>query len=427
MDAKPRGRRGFLKQSAALASLALGAPRPASGQTPAAQAAGAEVHAAEAHSTDPKELAKELVAYGERSHFVTSVRVPVAERMSPDMFGLTFHVLTPLQDSVGIITPSSLFYVATHRGSFVPEINPGEHRLMIHGMVERPLIFTMDELKRLPSVSRIHFIECLGNRAQARHKTVQETHGLTSCAEWTGVPLSLLLKEAGVQHGASWIVAEGAEEVKGSSSIPLAKAMDDCLVCYGQNGEPLRPQQGFPLRLMVPGFEGIYQIKYLRRIKVVDRYYMTYDDYGHINPDPKVAALTHQIGPKSVITFPSGGQQLPGPGFYDISGLAWSGAAAIRKVEISTDAGRSWHDAELRSPSYRMAHTRFGFAWKWDGKECVLMSRCADELGTMQPTRAEAAKYWNRPLDDKFRVPGADNTVQPWRIASDGSVHNGLA
>jgi sulfane dehydrogenase subunit SoxC len=347
--------------------------------------------------------------------------------MSPDMYGLTFHVLTPLQDSVGIITPSSLFYVATHRGSFVPEIDPTEHRLMIHGMVDRPLMFTMDELKRLPSVSRGHFIECLGTRAQARHKTVQETHGLTSCAEWTGVPLSLLLKEAGVQNGASWIVAEGAEEVKGSSSIPLAKAMDDCLVCYGQNGEPLRPQQGFPLRLMVPGFEGIYQIKYLRRIKVVDRYYMTYDDYGHINPDPKVAALTHQIGPKSVITFPSGGQQLPGPGFYDVSGLAWSGAGAIRKVEISTDSGRSWREAERRSPSYRMAHTRFGFAWKWDGKECVLMSRCTDDVGTVQPTRAEAAKYWNKPLDDKFRVPGADNTVQPWKVAADGSVHNGLS
>ena len=317
-----------------------------------------------------KELAKELIAYGDRSHFVTSKRIPVAARMSPDMFGLTFHVLTPLQDSVGIITPSSLFYVATHRGSFVPEINPSEHRLMIHGMVDRPLVFTMDELKRLPSVSRVHFIECLGNRAQASHKTVQETHGLTSCAEWTGVPLSLLLKEAGVQSAASWIVAEGAEEVKGSSSIPLAKAMDDCLVCYGQNGEPLRPQQGFPLRLMVPGFEGIYQIKYLRRIKVVDRYYMTYDDYGHINPDPKVAALTHQIGPKSVITFPSGEQRLPGPGFYEISGLAWSGGGAIRKVEISTDAGQNWHAAELRvagvSNGAHAVWLRLEVGWKRD-------------------------------------------------------------
>jgi sulfane dehydrogenase subunit SoxC len=422
MTSKPRGRRRFLKKGAALAGLALGASRTPGAQTPDAHSA-----ASDAHSSDSKELAKELIAYGERSHFVKSVRVPVAERMSPDMFGLTFHVLTPLQDSVGIITPSSLHYVATHRGSFVPDIDPSEHRLLLHGMVDRPLIFTMDELRRLPSVSRIHFIECLGNRAQARHKTVQETHGLTSCAEWTGVALSLLLKEAGVQKGASWIVAEGAEEIKGSSSIPLAKAMDDCMIAYGMNGEPIRPQQGFPLRLIVPGFEGIHQIKYLRRIKVVDRYYMTYDDYGHIQPDARAAALTNQIGPKSVITFPSGGQQLMGPGFYQITGLAWSGAGAVRRVDISTDGGQAWHQAELQSPVYRIAHTRFGLNWKWDGRECVLMSRCADELGTVQPTRAEAAKYWNKPLDSNFRVPGNDNTVQPWRIAADGSVHNGLA
>ena len=162
---------------------------------------------------------------------------------------------------------------------------------MIHGMVDRPLIFTMDDIKRLPYVTRVHFLECIGNRSKPTHKTVQETHGMTSCSEWTGVLLSVLLKECGVQSGASWIVAEGAEEIKGASSIPLGKAMDDCLVAYGMNGEPVRPQQGFPLRLIVPGFEGIYQTKYLRRIKVVDRYYMTYNDYGHINPDPKVSAL----------------------------------------------------------------------------------------------------------------------------------------
>jgi sulfane dehydrogenase subunit SoxC len=325
-----------------------------------------------------------------------------------------------------MITPSSLHYVATHRGSYVPEIDPKEHRLMIHGMVDRPLIFTMDELKRLPYVSRMHFLECIGNRSKPTHKNVQETHGMTSCSEWTGVLLSLLLKEAGVQSGASWIVAEGAEEVKGASSIPLGKAMDDCLVCYGQNGEAVRPQQGFPLRLIVPGFEGIYQTKYLRRIKVVDRYYMTYNDYGHINPDPKVSALGNQIGPKSVITFPSGGQQLSGPGFYEITGLAWSGGGAVKRVEISTDGGQSWKDAELRGTPYPMAHTRFGFHWKWDGKACELQSRCTDELGTVQPSRAQAAKFFNKPLED-FRVPGADNTIQPWKVASDGSVHNGLA
>ncbi len=417
MDSKHPNRRGFLKDSAALVGLAVGAVRSASGQTPVSEA-----HPPEAH---PKNI-KELIAYGERSRFVNSIRVPVAERPSPDAFGLTFHVLTPLQDSVGMVTPSSLHYVATHRGFIVPEIDPRQHRLMIHGMVDRPLIFTMEELKRLPYVSRFYFIECAGNRANTTHKNVQETHGMTSCAEWTGVPLSVLLQEAGVQNGASWIVAEGAEEIKGASSIPLAKAMDDCLVAYGMNGEPIRPQQGFPLRLMVPGFEGIYHTKYLRRIKVVDHYYMTYNDYGHIRPDAKTAALGREIGPKSVITYPSGGQQLPGKGFYEISGLAWSGAGAVRRVEVSTDGGQRWKDAEIRGTAHPMAHTRFGFHWNWDGKECVLQSRCTDELGTVQPTRAQVAKFFNL-TQENFSVPGNDNTVQPWRIASDGSVHNALA
>ena len=250
---------------------------------------------------------------------------------------------------------------------------------------------------------------------------------MTSCSEWTGVPLSLLLKEAGVQNGASWIVSEGAEEVKGASSIPLAKGMDDCLVCYGMNGEAVRPQQGFPLRLMVPGFEGIFATKYLRRIKVVDRYYMNYNDYGHLQQDRKVTALSYQIGPKSVITFPSGGQQLSGRGFYEISGLAWSGGGAIRKVEVSTDGGRRWNNAEIKGTAHRMAHTRFGYEWNWDGKETEILSRCTDELGQVQPSRAQLAKFWNKPLDSSFSVPGLDNTIQPWRVASDGSVHNGNA
>ena len=410
MDSKNPNRRGFLKDGAALAGLAAGAPRSASGQ-----------------DLRSKGTSKELIAYGERSRFVTSLRTPTAGRDSPDAFGLAFHVLTPLQDSIGIITPSSLHYVATHRGAFVPDIDPREHRLMIHGMVDRPLSFSVEDLKRLPYVSRIHFLECIGNRSRPSQKTVQETHGLTSCAEWTGVPLSLLLKEAGVHSEASWIVAEGAEEVKGASSIPLAKAMDDCLVCYGMNGEPVRPQQGFPLRLIVPGFEGIYQTKYLRRIKAVDQFYMTYNDYGHLRKDPKEAALGQQIGPKSVITFPSGGQKLPGPGFYEITGLAWSGGAAVRRVEISTDDGRSWKNAELRTPAYPMAHTRFGLHWNWDGKECMLLSRCTDALSTVQPSRAQAAKYWNKPLTADFSVPGADNTIQPWKVSSDGSVTNGNA
>ncbi len=418
MGSKRPDRRGFLKGGAALASgLTVGAVTPAAGQEPAHE------HPAFIKGS------KELIAYGDRSRFVTSVRIshPVGGRPSPDPFGLVFHVAAPLQDSVGVITPSSLHYVATTRGSFIPDIDPREHRLMIHGLVDRPLTFTMEDLKRLPSVTRLHFLECAGNRSTPRAKNVQESHGMTSCAEWTGVLLSTLLKECGVKAGASWFVAEGAEEVKGASSMPLAKAMDDCLIAYGMNGEAVRPQQGFPLRLMVPGFEGIFATKYLRRIKLVDRYYLNYNDFGHLDQDPKVAALDYQIGPKSVITFPSGGQQLPGRGFYEISGLAWSGGGAVRRVEVSTDGGRRWNNAEIKGTAHRMAHTRFGYQWNWDGNQTEILSRCTDELGQVQPTRAQVAKYWNVPLDPAYRVPGLDNTIQPWRIASDGSVHNGHA
>ena len=411
-------RRRFLKGGAALASgLTVGAVTPAAAQEPAHE------HPAFIKGS------KELIAYGDRSRFVTSVRIshPVGGRPSPDPFGLVFHVAAPLQDSVGVITPSSLHYVATTRGSFIPDIDPREHRLMIHGLVDRPLTFTMEDLKRLPSVTRLHFLECAGNRSTPRAKNVQESHGMTSCAEWTGVLLSTLLKECGVKAGASWFVAEGAEEVKGASSMPLAKAMDDCLIAYGMNGEPVRPQQGFPVRLMVPGFEGIFSTKYLRRIKLVDRYYLNYNDFGHLDQDPKVAALDYQIGPKSVITFPSAGQQLPGRGFYEVSGLAWSGGGAIRRVEVSTDGGRRWVNAQIQGTAHRMSHTRFSYQWNWDGKETALLSRCTDELGQVQPSRAQVAAFWNVPLDPAYRVPGLDNTIQPWGIAGDGSVHNGHA
>ena len=416
---KPTGskspdRREFLKRGAALAGgLSLGTVESAIGQTPSS---GGNVLGTQ-----------ELVEYGKRSRFETSVRIPHGGRPSPDAFGLDFHIAAPLQESVGVITPSSLHYMGTTRGSFVPDIDPEEHRLMIHGMVDRPLIFTMEELRRLPSVTRLHFIECAGNRANRRHKTVQETHGMTSCAEWTGVLLSTLLKEAGVQDDGSWIVAEGVEEVKGASSIPMAKAMEDCLVCYGMNGEAVRPQQGYPLRLLVPGFEGILSVKWLRRIKVVDQFYMTYNDYGHLRQESDDAALSMQIGPKSVITFPSGEQKLPGPGFYEISGLAWSGGGAVSKVEVSTDSGRSWVEAEIRGTAHPMAHTRFSLQWDWNGQECELQSRCTDELGSVQPSRTQIAEFWNQPPDQPVRIRGQDNSIQPWRIESDGSVHNAIS
>ena len=418
MASKRPDRREFLRGGAALAGgLTVGAVEPALGQGP---------------GPGPTRFIRgdeDMIAYGERSRFVTSVRIPhpPGGRESPDAFGLVFHVAAPLQDSVGMITPSSLHFVGTTRGSFIPEIDPAEHRLMIHGMVDRPLTFTMEELKRLPSVTRPHFIECAGNRARGSHKTVQETHGMTSCAEWTGVLLSVLLEEAGVKDGAAWVVAEGTENVKGASSFPLAKAMEDCVVAYGMNGEAVRPQQGFPVRLLVPGFEGIFNTKYLRRIKVVDRYYLNYNDYGHLSREPVRAALAYQIGPKSVITFPSAGHQLPSRGFYEVSGLAWSGGGAISRVEVSTDAGRNWMDAEIQGTAHRMAHTRFRLPWNWDGQETELMSRCTDELGQQQPSHAQVAEHFSGSSDPSFRVPGLDNTIQQWRVASDGSVHNGRA
>lgn len=413
MGSKQSDRREFLKRGVALASgLGIGAAQPALGQL-----ADPEGHI---HGTD------ELVAYGKRSRFVTSERIAHGGRASPDTFGLDFHIAAPLQDSVGVITPSSLHYMGTTRGSFVPDIDPAKHRLMIHGMVDNPLVFSMEDLKRMPSVTRLHFIECAGNRSNSRMTTVQETHGMTSCAEWTGVLLSTLLKEAGVHAGADWIVAEGVEEVKGASSLPMTKAMDDCIVCYGMNGEAVRPQQGFPLRLLVPGFEGIFNVKWLRRIKVVDQYYMTYNDYGHLTQDPANAALGYQIGPKSVITFPSGGQQLPGRGFYEVSGLAWSGGGRVSRVEVTTDGGKTWMDADIRGTAHPMAHTRFSFNWEWDGSECELQSRCTDEVGQVQPSRAQVAEFWKIPAGQPFSVKGQDNSIQPWRVASDGSVHNAI-
>jgi sulfane dehydrogenase subunit SoxC len=424
MDSKRTGRREILKGGVALAGgLTLGVPVHAQTHDHGAAAGGT------ANESPMIPGSKELIEYGQRSKYVTSVRIahPIGGRASPDTFGKSFHIATPLQDHVGVVTPTSLHYVATTRGSFMPDIDPAQHTLTIHGLVDQALTFTMDDLKRLPSVSRLSFIECAGNRHNGRQKTVQESHGMTSCAEWTGVLLSTLLKECGLKGSATWFVAEGAEEVKGASSMPIAKAMDDCIIAYGMNGEPVRPQNGFPLRIIVPGFEGIFNTKYIRRIKVVDRYYVNYNDYGHLDRDPVEAALGFQIGPKSVITRPSGGQHLPGRGFYEISGLAWSGGGAIRTVEVSTDGGKTWNAAEFKGTPQRMAHARFGYPWMWDGNETEILSRCTDEIGQVQPTRQQVAQYWNVPFERDYRMPGLDNSVMPWKVARDGSVTNGLA
>jgi sulfane dehydrogenase subunit SoxC len=370
------------------------------------------------------------VGYGIRSKYITSVRIqeagrPPATTARYDDFGLTLHIQSPMQDSVGSIQANSLHYFATTKGTFTPDIDPATHTLMLDGLVDRPRVYTMADLKRLPSVSRFHFIECSANSHNATQKNVQESHGATSNAEWTGVLLSTLLKEAGVQTKGLWLVTEGAENEKGANTIPLNKAMDDVFVAYGQNGEPVRPNNGFPLRLIVPGYEGIFNTKWLRHIKVTDQYQLNMNDFGHLRRDAAGAALGMQWGPKSVITFPSGSQKLPDKGWYEISGLAWSGGGKVAKVDISTDGGKTWQAAELKGTPNPKAHTRFGLMWNWDGDEHLIMSRVTDSVGQIQPTRQDMAKALGTPYTPTFATVGTNNTIMAWKIGKDGLVTNG--
>lgn len=365
---------------------------------------------------------KDTMEYGERSRFVTSRRARMAMIGNMDMHRDPngWDARTPLDQMLGILTPASLHYVSSH-GNPPPDIDPRAHRLILYGMVERPMVLTLDELMRFPSVSRVHFIECIYNAPSPRATTLEQNHGMISCSEWTGVPLSVLLSETGVKRGASWILAEGADATKHAKSVPIAKAMSDVLVAYGQNGEPVRPHQGYPLRLIVPGFEGKFHVKWLKGIKVVNEPYLTYWEQGAFVKDPKTSGSYYmEQGPKSVITFPSGGQRLTSRGFYTINGFAWSGGGAVRRVEVSVDGGRTWTDAQLPEPPLRIALTRFQLPWTWDGKETMLQSRCTDDTGSVQPTLADHAKFWGI-----SKAPHG-NAIQPWKVTSDGQVLNAL-
>ena len=424
MSGKQTSRRGFLKSGGAVAGLVAAPPALGLGGA-AAAAQGPEVF-------DNNDL--ESVLYGRRSRFVTTTREVEGRshyqtpRIRPNPQRPSAR--TPLADLVGTITPTPLHFTTQHYYG-IPDINPAEHTLMIEGLVDRPLVFTMDELRRFPFVSRVYFLECIGNRPNPRATTVTGTHGRMGCSEWTGVPLSVLLDEVGVQAGASWIIAEGADGGRHTKSVPLAKALDDVLVAYGQNGEPVRPDHGFPLRLVVPGFEGIYNVKWLKRIKLVDKPYLSFQEHSRfLTPDPKTQRDSYDFGPNSVITRPSGEQQLETSGMHVISGLAWSGGGRVSRVEVSTDGGATYREAELAGPVLPKAHTRFFVPWRWDGGEAVLQSRCLDERGQLQPTEAEYARYWNLTRGQLYGTIqsqlGYCNWIQPWRVAGDGKVTNGL-
>jgi sulfane dehydrogenase subunit SoxC len=386
----------------------------------AAVAGGGIVAAREALAAeaDARKLGVPLGPYGERSPFEKATRW-TRESRTPE----TGSSFTPLQNSVGTLTPSSLHYERHHSG--IPAIDPAKHRLIIHGLVSRPLSLSMDDIRRLPSVTRTLVVECGGNSGgewtAPGAADVQRSYGLVSCSEWTGVPLATLIAEAGVRPSATWVIAEGADACRMMRSIPIAKAMDNSLLAYGQNGEAIRPSQGYPLRLINPGWEGNTNVKWLHSLRLSDQPYMARDEtskYSDLMPDGKARIFTYAMEAKSVITFPSGGQTLPGRGTFELTGLAWSGRGRIDRVEITTDGGASWAAAKLQEPRLPVALTRFRLPWRFEGGEAIIASRAIDETGYVQPTRE--ALVAARGTNSIYHYNG----IKFWKVRADGTVGN---
>lgn len=360
--------------------------------------------------------------YGQPSKYESNI----VRRRSPGLAATSQAdvAFTPLQSMFGSITPSGLHFERHHQGWV--DIDPRKHRFMVNGLVKSPKVFTMDDLMRMPSVSRMHFIECGANTAMewgnSAVPTVQYTHGMLSGSEFTGVPLSLLLDMAGYdKKNGKYIMAEGADGSGQNRTIDMDRALDDVLVVYGQNGEMLRPEQGYPLRILVPGVQGVSSIKYLRRVEVGDMRWSAKDEssgYADLMPDGMMRQYTSIQEAKSVITSPSGGQKLLAKGYYNITGLAWSGRGKVAKVDVSVDGGRTWREARIEGAIHSKALTRFNFDWVWDGKPALLQSRVTDETGYVQPqypalreVRGTRGIYHN-------------NAIQTWRVLESGEVEN---
>ena len=413
-------RRGFLAAAGAAGAAAL----VTRGANAAAPPGAMDYPVQKDPVSEQGRLTNDDGGYGSRSQFESEVRwrFPTATKESS-------WTMVPLDKSKGIITPSGLHFERHHGG--IPNIDPAKHMLVVHGMVGKPMKYTMADLMRFPSISRQHFIECSGNGLtewkKPYLKTVQGTHGLTSTSEWTGVPLSTILREVGVKDGAGWILAEGGDAAVMTRSVPLDKCWSDAMLAYAQNGEALRPEQGHPLRLLLPGYEGNTHIKWLRRIEVSDKPFMSREEtskYTDLLNGGKARQFSFTMEAKSVITYPSGEMKLPGAGFYELTGLAWSGRGKVRRVDISTDGGASWGLAQLQTPIQSICHTRFRFPWHWDGKPAILQSRCQDETGYTQPTIKQLVAVRGLDGHAKFGSIYHLNGIQSWGVDSDGSVKN---
>ena len=372
-----------------------------------------------AQTPDPTKVpGQPTSALGQRSPFERPRRIPSGSGQ-----GIS---LTPLQDLCGIVTPADLHFERHHAG--IPTVDPHRYKLLIHGMVERPLVFDLPALRRFPAVSALHFLECSGNGFASYRRIPPElspqlVDGLTSTSEWTGVPLATLFREAGVKPGATWFLAEGEDAAVMTRSIPLEKAWDDALIAYGQNGEALRPEQGYPARLLLPGWEGNTNVKWIRRIELADQPFMTREETSKYT-DPLAGCTARQFSfvmdAKSIITFPAYPVTLPDTGWWEISGIAWSGRGRITRVDVSLDGGRQWAPAELQPPVLPKCHTRFRYLWNWDGAEVILMSRAVDETGYAQPTLDELRQA--RGIGTYYHF----NHIRAWKIRRDGSVVFGL-
>jgi sulfane dehydrogenase subunit SoxC len=369
-----------------------------------------------------------IPAYQSPSRFEKHV---VRTLSNPNGEPRTYAARTPHHLLNGMVTPNGLHFVVSWGG--IPDIDPGKHRLVIHGLVKRPLVFTVDSLARYPMVTRVAFIECGGNSAplfspEPIQANVQALHGLVSCAEWTGVMLSTLLEEAGIDPKAKWFIAEGADGPRLARSVPLGKGMDDAMIALYQNGERLMPANGYPMRLLLPGYEGNMNIKYVRRIKLVEEPAMGFHEtkaYSQLLPNGKAYQFYFLQEVKSCVTHPSPGLALKGPGLYEISGIAWSGTGRIAKVMVSADGGKSSTQAALQEPVLPMALTRFRLPWHWDGGSAILQSRAWDEAGNAQPTRAQfvAQRGELKKAPPVVAIPNQHfNAVTSWAVNAAGEV-----
>lgn len=324
---------------------------------------------------------------------------------------------TPLQSLYGMITPADLHFERHHGG--VPVIDPSRYKLLIHGMVKKPMVFTLNDLKRFPSVSRIAFLECSGNfRTGKEEMTPQEICGLTSQSEWTGVMLSTLFREVGVSTKATWFLAEGSDAAVMTRSIPVSKGWNDAMIAYGQNGEAIRPEQGYPARLFLPGWEGNTNVKWIRRIELSDHPFMTREETSKYTEqvNGKIRQFSFDMDARSIITFPAYPVQLE-KGWVEIRGLAWSGRGKVHRVEVSTDAGKKWYTANLQDPVLDKAHTHFRYLWKWDGHETEILSRAVDETGYRQPTLQQLVAARGKDMGGYHLNP-----LTAWVIKKDGRV-----